>query len=140
MAGILHSTIGKTVCRAFSLEGILPVHPSQPHQRLLHAGRTAKRTHRADASHGKPFLKPDEVDPLVQKIDDVARTAMMVEYTQSLVGEQKTKLVSPHLMGIALPWLLGMGCIGLYAAGYLVGFSQTTEEEHQAYEGKEVVG
>ncbi|CAN6212885.1 unnamed protein product, partial [Urochloa humidicola] len=79
MAAILHSSIGKTARHAFSLEGALSAHLPRPRRRLLQTLQTADST-----THS-------QVDPLVRRIDEVARSAVLAEYAQGGFDEATKK-------------------------------------------------
>jgi hypothetical protein len=49
----------------------------------------------------------------------------------SLVKE-KAKVESAHLLGIAMPWLLGVYCIGVFAAGYLMGLCKVPRKDQRS--------
>ncbi|KAL6880320.1 hypothetical protein ACP4OV_011885 [Aristida adscensionis] len=138
MVAILRSSVAKTIRRAFLSEGTLPTHLPKPRWCLLHTGRAPDSTYQADVCHGKPSPELDKVNLLVKKVEDVSKKAMLVEYTQSLVKEQKAKVESAHLLGIALPGLLGVCFIGLFAAGYLTGFYEAVPGKDQRSEVKEL--
>ncbi|CAN6170555.1 unnamed protein product [Urochloa humidicola] len=119
MAVILRSSIGKTAGHAFSLEGGLSAHLPRPHRRLLQTLQTPDST-----SHS-------QVDPLVRRIDEVARSAVLAEYAQGLVKEHKSQVVSSTLLGISMPWLIGICSVGVFATGFYRGFDEATKKGYQ---------
>jgi hypothetical protein len=50
----------------------------------------------------------------------------------SLVKDQKAKVESAHLSGIAMSWLLGVYCIGFFAAGYMMGLYKVPRKDERS--------